>query len=173
MKAKNSVDIKVGRMIRQWMIYFQGSDYLKIDKRTNLWAIVRQNLELLPNDWKPLDDRSEYITIELLDSDARPYYNRTAGRELYINDLYRCYISEAGQESIRRYFENQFRNAFTVYMVARFSNPEYGLKIQEAITDFLMDYNLEVDRKVLSRLMKYWYRFRVKYPEKFPLPIFF
>ena len=71
MRSGNSVDIKVGSFIREWVISVTGSDVIRLDKRTNLWGIVRQNLDLLPNDYHTLCDRSEYISIELLDSDGK------------------------------------------------------------------------------------------------------
>lgn len=171
---ENTVDIKVGAMIRAWVINTYGSDHVRLDKSTNLWAIVKQSLDLLPNDYKTISDRSEYISIILLDARSTPYYNHPAERSIHINSLYRCYISPAGQNAIKRYLENQFRNAFTQYMIGRQSaDPDKKMKIQAAISDFLEDNGLDVTAKRLSTLSKYWYRFRVKFPEKFPLPIFF
>ena len=53
------------------------------------------------------------------------------------------------------------------------NNPE--MTILEGITQFLLDYNLEefIDQKMLSRLMKDWYRYRQNNPEKHQIPIFF
>lgn len=172
MKSSNSVDIKVGPFIRQWVIGSTGSDTIRLDRRTNLWGIVKQNLDLLPQDYHYIEDRSEYISIELLNSDARLCYNIPAGREIYINELYRCYISDAGQEAIKRYLENQFHNAFSVYMVGRFSDGQ-AEPIRHAIGSFLADYNLPINDTMMGRLSKYWYRFRQKNPDKYPLPIFF
>ena len=59
----NTVDIKVGSFIRQWVIGTYGSDTIRLDKRTNLWAIVKQNLDLLPADYHTLQDKEEYISI--------------------------------------------------------------------------------------------------------------
>ena len=168
----NCVDIKVGTFIREWVITVNGSDIIHLDERTNLWGIVRQNLDLLPEDYSVLHDRSEYISIELLDSDGKIAYNVPAGKEIWINELYRCYISEAGQKALKRYLENQLRNAFRVYMVGRFSDGKQEM-ITHAIGSFLADYNLPMDRTMINRLSKDWYRFRQKNGVNPPLPIFF
>jgi hypothetical protein len=171
----NTVDVKVGSAIRQWVIYTYGSDTIRLSKGQNLWAIVKQNLELLPQDYKILSDRSEYISIVLLATrgNREPIFNYPSDRMLHLNELYRCYISPAGQNAIKRYLENQFRHSFTVYMIGRQSESGGKIKIQAAISDFLQDFGLDVTAKRLSTLSKYWYRFRVKYPDKYPLPIFF
>lgn len=168
----NSVDIKVGRFIRQWVVSSCGSDQIRVDKRTNIWAIVKQNLALLPEDYAIVSNRSEYISIELLDAHSQRSYIHPAGCCLHLNSLYRCYISESGQEAIRRYLENQFRSAFRVYMVASMRDDSRE-KILHAITSFLLDYDLPVDSRILARLSKDWYRYRQKNGEKLHIPIFF
>ena len=167
-----TTDIRVGSFIRQWVISNTGSDTVRLDQRANLWGIIKENLDLLPADWKPLDDRSEYISVELLDADGAPSYSRVENRKMYINELFRCHLDDAAQATIRRYLENQFRNAFRIYMTSRFSDPS-DEKIRHAISSFLLEYNLPVDASIISRLSKDWYRFRVKNPEKSPIPIFF
>lgn len=172
---RNVVDIKVGSSIRQWVMSLNdGSDMIHLDKRTNLWAIVKQNLELVPADYRIINDRSEYISIELLVTrGSNPVYNIPSQKDIRLNELYRCYISQEGQNAIKRYLENQLRNAFVIYMVARSAQVESSEKISHAITSFLLDYDLPVERKMVARLMKYWYRYRQKHPEKNAIPIFF
>lgn len=167
-----TADIQVGSFIRQWVITNTGSDTVRLDKRANLWGIVKENLELLPEDYRPLQDRSEYISFELLDSGSAPYYNRDADRKMYINELYRCYIGEDTQAVIRRYLENQFRNAFRIYMTSRYADGS-SEKIRSAIASFLLEYDLPVNPRIIARLSKDWYRWRVKHPMTSPIPIFF
>lgn len=172
MPNRVTVDVKVGAFIRQWVIAYTGSDIISLEKRSNLWAIVKQNLELLPNDFKPLADRSEYLAVELLETHARQYWNVPADKMVQMNELYRCHICESGQAAIARYLENQFRAHFHVYMVARFSD-ESKEPIRHAIGSFLADYDLPMDDAIMGRLSKDWYRFRQKHKEKYPIPIFF
>ena len=147
-----TADIQVGSFIRQWVITNTGSDTVRLDKRANLW--------------------SEYISFELLDSGSAPCYNRDADRKMYINELYRCYIGEDTQAVIRRYLENQFRNAFRIYMTSRYADGS-SEKIRRAIASFLLEYDLPVNPRIIARLSKDWYRWRVKHPMKSPIPIFF
>lgn len=167
-----SVDVKVGAFIRGWVIALTGSDFVKLDKYTNLWAIVKQNLELRPSDYTIIQDRSEYISIELLDSTGTLCYNIPSQREVYIDTLFRMYISPAGQAAIQRYLENQLRSAFRTYMVARTSD---GKKepIRHSIGSFLADFKFPVDNILIERFAKDWYRYRQKFCENYQIPIFF
>lgn len=167
-----TADIKVGAFIRQWVISNTGSDMVRLDERANLWGIVKENLELLPKDYEPLDDRAEYITFELLDSDGEPSYNRAADRKIYTNELFRCHVNDRAQATIKKYLENQFRNAFRTWMTSRYATGSKE-KILHAICSFLLEYDLPVDDKIIERLRKDWLRWRVKHPEKSPIPIFF
>lgn len=167
-----TVDIKVGAFIHDWVMAYRKSDLIRLDKTSNMWAILKQNLTIRPNDYSFIRDRSEYIAIELLETHAEKCYNAEEQQLLCMNELYRCYLSERGQACIRRYLENQFRAHFHVYMVARFSD-EASEPIRHAIASFLSDYLLPVDGRMISRLSKDWYRFRQKNPENYPIPIFF
>jgi hypothetical protein len=174
-KVYNSVDVKVGSFIRGWVLATYHTDIIKIDKYSNLWGMVKQSLELLPADYRMLEDRSEYISIVLLrDSSKTKAYDIEKDRAYRVNTLYRCYISEEGSNKLRRYLEKQFKAAFHTYMVGAVgNNPE--MTILEGITQFLLDYNLEgaIDNKMLGRLQKDWYRYRQANQDKYAIPIFF
>lgn len=172
MHTGNTVDVKVGAFIRQWVMAYKHTDTIKLEKTMNLWAIIKQHLETMPNDGSELDDRSEYISIELLDTTNHDYYNHPSGKKVYMNTLYRCYIAPAGQAAIQRYLENQFRAHFRVYMTAHFSDGKKN-GIRHAIGSFLTDYNLPIDDTVMGRLSKDWYRFRQKHGDNYPITIFF
>lgn len=174
-KAYNTVDVKVGSFLRKWVVATYDSDIIRLDKTSNLWGIIKQSLELLPSDYHSLEDRSEYISFVLLrDSSSTKAYDVERDLVYRVNTLYRCYISEQGCYRIQRYLEKSFKAAFHIYMVGSVgNNPE--MTILEGITQFLLDYNLEefIDQKMLSRLMKDWYRYRQNNPEKHQIPIFF
>jgi hypothetical protein len=57
-------------------------------------------------------------------------------------------------------------------MTAR-QGDESGEKITRSIADFLLTVGVDVDRQLLGRLMKYWYRWRVKTDKKPVVQIFF
>ncbi len=173
MNFVNTVDIRVGSFIRQWVEAVEGSDCVRVDKFSNIWAIIKPNLDLLPADFQIPDDKGEFIRIELLDAHNNKSYNRTSDKDIHLNYLYRCYVSETGQAAIKRYLENQFRAAFRAYMIGRTSDDQPYM-ITRSIGSFLSDYNLPRDDKtIVSRLSKDWYRYRQKNPGKYALPIFF
>lgn len=171
----NTVDVKVGSFIRGWVIATYQSDVVKIDKYSNLWGIVKQSLELLPNDYHSIQDRSEYISFVLTKENTRSRVYDTETEKVYhSNSLYRCYISETGCHRIQRYLEKQFKAAFRTYMVGACGN-NTDMSIQEGITQFLLDYNLQeyIDKKMLGKLQKDWYRYRQNNPDTYSIPIFF
>ena len=166
------VDIKVGVFIHDWVVNSTGSSVIRLDKTTNLWAIVKQHLVLRSDGYVP--EESEAIGIVLLDHSRALTYNVHSERLLHQNKFFRDYVTESGQGAIRRYLENQFRQAFRMFMLGKYS---YYLgkeeKIRHAICDFLLTYDLPVDDVIIERLTKDWYRFRQKNTEKYQIPIFF
>ena len=99
-------------------------------------------------------------------------YDSQKHREYRVNTLYRCAISQKGENIIRRFLTKQFKNTFHNYMKGALNNND-ALNITEAITEFLTDSNQVVTEKVVSTLSKDWYRYRMKYPDEFKIPIFF
>ena len=171
--TRNCVDIEVGTLIRQWVINTYGQDYVVLDKHSNLWFLIKQYLELLPGDYTPVKDRENYISFYLLiNGEETVAHQDHLGRTIQLNMLYRCYIPPEGQARIRRYLENQFRNIFITFMVAR-QGEESEESISHSIADFLLSFGVDVERKLLGRLMKYWYRWRKKREEKPAVQIFF
>lgn len=166
----NWVDVEVGAFTHDWVMATEGTDRITIGKATNMWAILKQHLQVRPNDYQEVKDRSEVISFQLLDTSSTAVYSRASSRTVHMNTLYRCYIDPAGQAAIRRYLDNQFKHAFHLYMIGC---QNADVKIMESITGFLCDYNLPIDSKVIARLTKDWYRYRQKNPDKFHIPIFF
>lgn len=170
----NAVDVKVGAFLKKWVVNTYGTDYIRLDKDSNLWSIIKMNLELLPNDYTRIEDRSEYIRFQLLhnSSDTRAYDSAT-GKVYQPNMLYRCCISKKGEHIIKRFLDKQFKNTFHNYMKGALNNND-DLAITDAITEFLCDScQPDFDRKTISTLTKDWYRYRKKYPDEFKITIFF
>lgn len=175
----NTVNVRVGSDMRKWIVNAYGTDTIRLDKDMNLWCIIKQHLELLPDGYSGLDDPDEYIAFVLLTDggNTRAYAGPDARhpyRQSYrVNTLYRCAISERGENIVRRFFKKQFKNCFHNYMRGALNNnPE--LSITEAITEFLTDAAWpDIDNRIISSLCKDWYRFRQKYPDSFMVPVFF
>lgn len=169
----NTVDVKVGKFIRSWVVSTYGTDIIKLDRDMNLWSIIKQNLELLPNDFEPVAEKDEYITFVLLaDGRYTLAFDMKKNKEYRVNTLYRCALSQRGENIIRRYLTKQFKHTFHNYMKGALNNND-SLSIAEAITEFLTDSKQEVTETVVSSLSKDWYRYRMKYPDEFNIPIFF
>ena len=173
----NTVDVKVGAFMRKWIVGTYGTDCIELDRSSNIWMIIKQNLELTPEDYQPVEDWSEHISFILLrDGSNTVMYRQPTVKNpkkyLRLNTLYRCSLSSKGENIIVRFLENQFRNTFHNYMRGALNNGT-GMSIADAITEFLNDSRIEFDAKLLSRLTKDWYRFRLKNPDCFSVPIFF
>jgi len=170
----NTVDVKVGSFIRSWVINTYGTDVIKLGRDMNLWNIIKQNLDLLPNDYAPLQNRDEYITFVLLTNGGNTQaYDAATGKTFQPNMLYRCSLSERGVNIIKKFLLKQFKNTFHNYMKGALNNNP-DLSITDAITEFLTDSCQPViDNKIISTLSKDWYRYRQKYPDEFRIPIFF
>lgn len=175
----NTVDIKVGAFMRAWVMNTYGTDCIKLDRDSNLWLIIKQHLDVVPKEYRPIEDKSEYISFVLLTHGqntlayAEPDPKHPGRQQIYVNTLYRCIISPKGENIIRRFLDKQFKNAFHNYMRgAMNNNPE--ISITDAITEFLEDSRqTNFDNKTIAALTKDWYRYRLKYPDEFSIPIFF
>lgn len=176
---RNTVDVRVGASLKAWIVSTYGTDCITLSAHSNMWMIVKQNLDLRPKLYTPLEDRDEYISFVLLKNggDTQAYAapdKAHPNRQSYQpNTLFRCMISEKGENIIRRFLQNQFRNAFHNYMKGAINNnPE--LSIVDAITEFLIDSKQPVvDNKTVAMLTKDWYRYRKKNDDEFMIPIFF
>lgn len=170
----NTVDVKVGTFLKQWVVNVYGSETIKLGKDSNLWSIIKQYLELLPSEYHPLKEKEEYITFVLLKNGGDTHiYDEVKKKEIQPNMLYRCHLSERGCNIIRRFLTKQFKNTFHNYMRGAMNN-NADISITEAITEFLQDSCQPViDNKIISTLSKDWYRFRLKYPDEYRIPIFF
>lgn len=176
---RNTVDVKVGKLLRNWVVNTYGTDVITLSKHSNFWAIIKQNLTLRPADYQPVEDRSEYISFVLLvngkDTQAyiapdRKHPNRTSYQP---NMMFRCYLSPKGEAIIRRLINEQFRNAFHCYMKGALNNNS-EMTIVDAITEFLTDSKyVDFDNRTIATLTKHWYRYRVKNQDEFMIPIFF
>lgn len=163
MEDIHTVDIEVGELIRKWIISNTGSDIIKISNRSNLWAIVKQNLDLRPEGYIPPQDRSQYISFEIPDTRHHKIYNVPAGKMIYPSAASRCCISPSGQGAIKRYLENQLRGSFLMYMQGKYGFGEDKHEmITHAIGEFLLEYDLPMNDKIISTFQKRWWRFRKK-----------
>lgn len=167
-----TVDIKVGKAIREFVIATNGSDTLDPDKYTILWCLIKQHLITSPGDYRPIKDKSEYISIMLHNSnDIKTYSVPKKGRATY-STLFYSYLSDVGQAVVKRHFEKEFKATFRNYMKGALNNNP-DMKINDAIEEFLSDHNIPLDNISIAMLQKDWYRYRIKLSSKKICPLCF
>jgi hypothetical protein len=166
------VDVKVGRTLKDFIVHSNGSDILSPEKDTVLWCLVKQHLLTVPGSYTSLSDRSEYIQIELLKKHGAQTFSAVEGKKIQVNTLFRTYFDKNGQEVIRKHFNKHFKNVFRTYMAGCLNNNP-DIKVIEAITEFLLDNEINVNPKDLQKLQKDWYRHRLKLEGKKICPICF
>lgn len=168
-----SVDIRVGREIRDFIVTSTGSDLLSPGKRTVLWSLVRPWLRCDPVPDMQERDPLETVRIALRMKDSNRIYSFAADKVTCINtSLTHFYIDPRGEAAVRRHFETSFKHVFHVYM-AGYSAGSTGQAQLDAITSFCLDYGITVTEKLIQRLDKDWYRWRRKHGEDPVCPLLF
>lgn len=156
-----SVDVRVGKILREFIICTAGSDAIAAQKDDILWCLIKQNLVTSPKIPYIIRDRSEFIRISLPATHSASTYNCRAEKALQLNTLFRNFLDEEGQRKIRKHFEKEYRNVFIIFMRSQFrAHPD--MKIIDAINLFADEYNLTMDNISIQTLKKYWYRYRVR-----------
>ena len=174
MKAESlTVDVKVGQELRSWVLATAGTDILVPERQSNLWCLVKQHLKTVPASYRLVYDRGEYIYIRLLQSGSdTKAWNLDAGRTIEVNTLYRSYLDERGQYVVRRFLYRNFKSAFRNYMLGAVHANPTGKEIA-AITEFCLEYNIEVTKQLITRLQKDWIRYKKKLEEEVYNPMAF
>ena len=166
-----TVDVKVGRALKEFIVSTNGSDVLDPEKDTILWCLLKQHLLTQPG-YIPIPDRTEYVAIILRGAKAAKTYSTDVSRNLQVNTLFRTYLNDHGQSVIRKHFEKEFKQVFRNYMKGCLNNnPE--MKIIDAIEEFCTDHNITQDNISVAMLQKDWYRFRMKCQVKQVSPLIF
>lgn len=155
------IDVKVGKVLREFIISTNGSEVLDPQKDTLLWCRVKQHLILQPAHYTRITDRSEYISIIMRGTKAGRTYNIDYGRNLQVHTLFRSYLDESGQSAIKTVLEKEFKKTFRDYMKGCLNNND-KMKIIDAIEEFCMDHNITLVNISISTLQKDWYRYRLK-----------
>lgn len=165
-----TVDIKVGKVLKEYILSSNGSDTLSPDKDSLLWGLAKQYLccyeELEASNgigYRELKDeeRSEYICLSLRKSSNTRAYCREKGKTIAINIMSRCYLTANGQNVIRRFLYKGFKKTFIDYMKGALNN-NCDMKIKDAIDEFCNDHNLSMDNVTYEMLKKCWYRYSLQ-----------
>lgn len=167
-----TVDVKVGKALKEFIVSTNGSDTLDPDKYSILWCLIKQHLVTVPGNYKPLSDRSEFIYIKLRNSNDIKVFSVPKKTRVTYSTLFYSYLTETGQNVVRRHFEKEFKAAFRNYMKGALNNnPE--MNINDAIEEFFTDHEISMDNITTAMLQKDWYRFRIKCATRKVCPLCF
>lgn len=166
------LDVNVGTFLRAWVIQSEGSDSVQLGRTSDLWGLVKSNLVVASaTDMSMIAKSDECIHVYLYDCKGSKTWSTVEEKHIYMNTMFRCYMTEQGHYYFRRYLERQLKVSFYAYMLGNFNVSDR--KISETITDFLVDFQLPINNKRIAALTKAWYRFRQTTDKKFRVPIFF
>ena len=161
--------MKVHPTIREFIISTNGSELIIPKKDDWLWFILKQNLDVPPDDYVfYTPDKDSYISISLLDTtgtkvQVRNRSKRLLGRKdrdpstIYLNHMFRWYLSIKAQNTIASHFRKAFKECFHNFVQgALVNNPD--LEQKEAIMSFCDFYRIEFNEISEDMLIKSWQR---------------
>jgi hypothetical protein len=151
------VAVRVHPIIREFLIDTTGKDTIFPEKGDLYWGILAQNLETPPNDYIEPIDTDNYIYIELPNIHGHKYFCNQKKKSIYIDTLFRWYLSKEGQNKVNSILRKNFKNSFHCFVQgAVVCNPD--LQQKEAIEMFCDTYNLSMDKITPDMLFKSWNR---------------
>lgn len=156
-----TVDVHVGRTLREFVVSTKGSDVLTPEKDSILWCLLKQHLVTSAEGYIPIPDelKGEYVRIALRSAHSATSYNVPAGRTIQINTLFRCYLDKTGENTIRKYLTLEFKKTFRDYMTGCLAIND-KVRILDAIEEFCKDHGIPLDGVItFEMLRKDWYRY--------------
>lgn len=151
------VSVRVHPIIREFLIDTIGSDTITPKKGDLIWAILKQNLETAPENFREPIDIDNHIYIELLDCHSCSTYSVKSSVFLHINTMFRWHLSEKGQNRINSILRANFKTTMHCFIQGAIScNPE--LQQREAMEEFCNTYNLTMNKITPDMIKKSWDR---------------
>jgi hypothetical protein len=158
MKEIFTVDVKVHPTVREFIINTNnGSDILQPRKESQLWQIVKLNLQLRPHRWRPVPDneRYKYVRVQLLS--CKGFINSTNDDKVYLNPIYRNYLDESGQAVVAKYLKTHLKECVHNFVHgALLANPDK--RIIDVIELFCVEYDLQMNALNEEYLLRSWQR---------------
>ncbi|MDO5342993.1 MAG: hypothetical protein Q4F69_11165 [Bacteroidia bacterium] len=155
------VKAHVGRKLKSFLECSYQNGVIVPPRNSNLINFIKPYLELHADEEMLPDD--ETVTIELPDCNDKVYCY--SGRKTYVcTTLWRNRLSEYGHKRVRQLFENYFKFAFRIYMDAyveqQKTNNTSGskTKVREGVVQFLMQYHIDFDERMVSSMVRDWWR---------------
>lgn len=162
---------KIHPAVKEFIRCTNGSDLIVPRKDDWLWLLLKQNLCLIPEDYKPVspEEREQsYIRISLLDASGSKVQVRKKSpvrlkrKEfdpscVYMNTLFRSYLDEKGQRIIANHLRTQFKECFHNFCQGALAlSPDMEQK--QVIIEFCRVYNITLNHISEDMLVKSWQR---------------
>ena len=155
------VKAHVGKKLKKYLENSFQNGIIVPPQNSNLINIIKPHLELHADEEMLPED--ETVTIELPNTKDKVYYYN--GEKVYVcTTLWRNRLSEYGHKRVKQFFENHFKYSFRIYMdayVEKQRNKESNgskVKVKEGVVQFLMQYHIDFDEKLVSSLTRDWWR---------------
>ncbi len=167
------VDVRVSKPLKEYLLACNsGNDIIVPGKYSQLWSLIKTQLDLVPTDYKPINpyNREDYIRICLLKLRRTKSFNVNTLRTTELNTLFRNHLSEEGQRTVAAYLTEGMKVRFRSYISGALSNNP-SLTIHDAIYEFCDDYGIVMEKITYEMLRKDWYRFRKRSGQSSIIPI--
>lgn len=153
------VSIKVHPTIREFIIDTNGSDVIIPNKNDLLWKYIKANLTTYNEKEKQklsAEEEKDCIYIALLELRGDESFSMDKGY-IFMNQMYRCFITEKGQKQIAKELRIRFKQTFHTFVLgALLGNP--NLQQKEAFLLFMQKFNLTENKINYEMLKKSWDR---------------
>jgi hypothetical protein len=156
-KERMLTPVQVHPIIREFIIDTNGSDVIVPEKNSLFWKTIKYNLEIPPEDYREPQTKDNIIYIALIDSTGTKSVSKKTDNTIYINHLFRWYLSHEAQEEIASYLRKQFKHTFHCYIQGAVSNNP-NIEQRHAIENFCKMYHLTMNELSEDMLKKSWYR---------------
>lgn len=151
------IPVHVHPTIREFIIDTYGSDVVIPDKDSLFWKTIKYNLDLPPVGYKEPVTKDNIIYIGLLDSSGTKSVVRKKDKVIYINSMFRWYLSPDAQDEIAFFFRKQFKHTYHCFMQGAIAaNPK--VEQRKAMEEFCNIYNLTLNEISEDMLKKSWDR---------------
>lgn len=155
------VEIQVSTLIAQYIRASIGNTHIIPERGSILIAKVMQYLEPCP--WKDIKiiPTAQTVTIQLPCVDHYAVYSPEKRKLVKQTTRYTNVVSEKGQTAINKYLYKLFRASFHTFMDG-YTCANDTEKIIEGVTEFLLEYRLDVTNQNINYLKRDWVRYRKK-----------
>lgn len=164
-----TVPVKVHPTVREFIISTNGSDLITPQKDDWLWFILKQHLDVPPNDFVFTEiEKGAYINVSLLNAHGMKVQVRNKSKRLakvkgadpyniFLDTMFRWYISDEAQNQIAKHLRNAFKECFHNFVQGALANNS-SLEQKEAILKFCDFYKIEFNDISEDMLIKSWQR---------------